>query len=85
METMEDLYSQARACAAGLRMHHLDGDAARLENALRGSTSGEVLTDLAYWLAEILEANDSLPSKLRVRLEGVRGTVDRILRDAGQF
>jgi hypothetical protein len=81
---LDRLYAEARICVAGLRDVGLADDAAALDTALYGATSGEILTHLGFHLASIVGSRPSLPADLRNRLRALLAEIDAILKQAGQ-
>jgi hypothetical protein len=85
LQVLEAIYSEARACVTALRDSGLAEDAERLDTALYGATSGEVLSDLGFEVDRMLKASEILPSELCARLTRLLADIDKVLKEAGRL
>jgi hypothetical protein len=79
-----DVLAEATALVSALRAAGRPVEAAEVDRALYGSTSGEILTDLAACLSRVLEAGLALPPETARRARTLREEARRILRGVGQ-
>ena len=81
----QDLYAEVGRCVEALRSAGFADAARTLDEALYGSTSGEILTGLGAGITALRKGRRDLPPGLQDRLAAVLREVDRILAAAGQI
>lgn len=82
---MSDLYDDIEEFVRRLRETGLQQLPQSLEDAVRyGSTSGEILTNVAYLLHRARRDEPDLPKELAAERDAILGRTTRALGDVGQ-
>ena len=84
MTSLDEIYREVRECAAGLRASGRVAPGDAIEDALYGSTSGEIPADVGARVQRALRSERNHPTDLRGRLESLLRAVDRVLRASGR-
>ena len=71
------IYDDARACASELRNVGIQDVAGRLDTAMYGATSGEILGDLSFHISALLESETEIPDELSRRLRTLLDAIHR--------
>ncbi len=79
----ESVYVEVEECVVELRAAGFEDHADALETTLFGSTSGEILTDLALCLSKIVEPRDRAMTGLDARMRQLLKRVEGVLLSAG--
>lgn len=74
-----DIHAECRACVEALRAAGRPAAARRIDAALAGSTSTEILVTLGAEITALLRGRPPLPPEFAARLRAVLREADRIL------
>jgi hypothetical protein len=83
-DELPEFYEDVKLFIRSLREVGLDQLALSVEGAMAGSTSGEILTNIAYLLDGVRKDGPDLPSNLAAQRNAIFEWADAALRAVGQ-